>query len=267
MNNDNSDEFIDSNLNSLSDEYLHENYLKILKFAFPGEAIKEWVKNDIQHHGSYHIDIDWIFPVVQKIESLSTRPVPIDFLIGNGLVEVKVYESIVHTGRFFFLHKDVYANKFQDKTFAIYKGVVAFIDWFNSSIHNEVFKTSPYVSPYALTSNSKVTKPRMFPDKMAIDHLKSVLATAFDTTVEKINSKTRKREVVKARQLAMSILSLDGRSLTETGDIFDKDHATVLHGKKAILNIIDTQDKLYYAPVMEVLEKFDLVNQFKTEAL
>ena len=259
---DKSNEFITSDLNSLGNDILHENYLKILKFAFPEEAIKEWIKNDTTQYGNYHLDIDWSFPVVQKIESLSTEEVPIDFIIGNGLIQVKVYESIKHPSKYIFLYKNVYATNFEDKTFAIYKGVIAFIDWFNLSIHSEVYGTRPYASPYTIIHGMKRTYEKQFPDIIEIDGLIAAAARAFNTTVNEIKGKTRKQEVVKARQLCMVILFKDNRSLVQAGDIFGKDHATVLHGKKAISNIIDTRDQDYYKPVIEVLAKFDLLDKF-----
>lgn len=64
-------------------------------------------------------------------------------------------------------------------------------------------------------------------------------------TTELINSKTRKREIVQYRQLCQYYAKLLTKiSLAEIGKFFgDKDHSTVLHSEKAILNLIDTDQK------------------------
>jgi len=68
--------------------------------------------------------------------------------------------------------------------------------------------------------------------------------------VEIIKSKTRKREVVQARQIAMLLSSrIVKTSLANIGfEIGRKDHATVLHARKTILNITET-DK----PVLQLV--------------
>ena len=68
--------------------------------------------------------------------------------------------------------------------------------------------------------------------------------------MEKVLNKTRKREYVFCRQLAMTICyNARIESLAEIGSIIGgKDHATVLHAKKTIGNLCDTDrkiDKLY----------------------
>ena len=68
--------------------------------------------------------------------------------------------------------------------------------------------------------------------------------------MEKVLSKSRKREYVFCRQLAMTICyNARIESLAEIGSIIGgKDHATVLHAKKTIGNLCDYDrkiDKLY----------------------
>jgi len=61
-----------------------------------------------------------------------------------------------------------------------------------------------------------------------------------------LNSKTRKREIVQARQIAMTLSTRMTRcSLAVIGEnIGGKDHATVLHAKKNILGLTETDKKL-----------------------
>lgn len=262
MSDNKSNEVNDESLDYLSSDALHENYLKILKFAYPDEAIKEWVKNDPERHGKYHLDVEWIFPIVQKIEMLSSEGILIDFIISNGMVEVQMYESQSQIGNFIFQYKDLYANTEYDKTFAIYRAVIHFIDFFNKEIHNELFKSGSYLSPYQRLQKELKHKRMQFSNATAVNNLAKTAAQIFGVTLEDIYSKSRKRDVVKARQLCMAILYNDGRSLDASAGIFGKDHATVLHGNKAIMDIIDVEDKDYYKLVMEVLEAFNLVGRF-----
>jgi len=58
--------------------------------------------------------------------------------------------------------------------------------------------------------------------------------------------KSRKRELVQARQIAMTIASiLTSAALSRVGsEIGGKDHATVLHARKTIFNLYDTDSKI-----------------------
>ena len=108
----------------------------------------------------------------------------------------------------------------------------------------------------------------IFTDVISILNLKTVCANAFKTTVQNMEGKTRKQKAVKARQLCMTILNLDGYSLSETGKLFNRDHATTIHAKKSIYNLIETKDKIYYPSIKEVLDKYDFhkkLNNTKTE--
>ena len=53
--------------------------------------------------------------------------------------------------------------------------------------------------------------------------------------------KTRKREYAQARQQAMFIIKNNTRlSLSDVGSLFNRDHATVIHAKKTVQNLCDT---------------------------
>jgi chromosomal replication initiator protein len=70
-----------------------------------------------------------------------------------------------------------------------------------------------------------------------------------------LQSKTRKREIVQARQVAMYFSkSLTKSSLATIGaQIGGKDHATVLHACKTVNNLMDT-DK-HFKSQMDDIEK------------
>ncbi|MHA1916274.1 MAG: helix-turn-helix domain-containing protein [Promethearchaeota archaeon] len=71
-------------------------------------------------------------------------------------------------------------------------------------------------------------------------------AQAMTLPVESLKLKTRKREIVVARQIAMKLMRIHtALSLQAIGDFFNKDHATVLHGSKNVDNWKETKDKFY----------------------
>lgn len=69
---------------------------------------------------------------------------------------------------------------------------------------------------------------------------------AFKLTIDDLRIRTRKREIVEARQVCMWWLKNNTKqSLAEIGSYFgDFDHATVIHACKTVNNLIDT-DKLF----------------------
>jgi hypothetical protein len=80
-------------------------------------------------------------------------------------------------------------------------------------------------------------------DKKEIDIINAICECIGITPGElKNNYKKRKKELVQARQVHMVIRNLlirKSESLAQTGAIYNKDHATVLHAKKAVLNALD----------------------------
>ncbi len=80
------------------------------------------------------------------------------------------------------------------------------------------------------------------PREITIEHIQKVVGEYFNIPIEKINSSTRKREIVQARQLAMFFSkSYTNHSLATIGSkLGKKDHATVLHACKTVRNLYDT---------------------------
>ncbi|MBN2347204.1 MAG: chromosomal replication initiator protein DnaA [Bacteroidales bacterium] len=78
--------------------------------------------------------------------------------------------------------------------------------------------------------------------EVSIDYIQKVVCDYFDIGVDMLQSKTRKREIVQARQVAMFFSkSLTKSSLATIGSqIGGKDHATVLHACKTVNNLLDT---------------------------
>jgi chromosomal replication initiation ATPase DnaA len=81
----------------------------------------------------------------------------------------------------------------------------------------------------------------------------------YNTTYENINTPGQKREVVQVRQICMYFgCQFTNLSLVAIGEPFDKDHATVLHSKKTISNLIDTNNNVRYD--VEVIKKQIMTN-------
>ncbi|MBK8847922.1 MAG: chromosomal replication initiator protein DnaA [Bacteroidetes bacterium] len=89
--------------------------------------------------------------------------------------------------------------------------------------------------------------------EISIDYIQKVVCDYFDLPLELMKSKTRKREVVQARQLAMYFSkSFTKSSLSNIGmHCGGKDHATVLHACRTVNNLIET-DKKFKAQVQDL---------------
>ena len=84
---------------------------------------------------------------------------------------------------------------------------------------------------------------------ISIDFIQKIVCDYFGIPVDQINTNTRKRDIVQARQLSMYFSKkLTKSSLASIGQACgNKDHATVLHACRTVTNLIDTdkQFKLY----------------------
>ncbi len=95
--------------------------------------------------------------------------------------------------------------------------------------------------------------------EISIDYIQKVVSEYFGLTIDQMNSKTRKRNIVQARQLAMYFAKEHTKaSLTAIGlQCGNKDHATVLHACKTVKNLIDT-DKTFRNYVDDLDKKIKL---------
>lgn len=92
--------------------------------------------------------------------------------------------------------------------------------------------------------------------EISIDYIQKIVCDYFGLPIDQIHAKTRKREVVQARQVAMYFSKkLTKSSLATIGlQCGNKDHATVLHACKTIANLIDT-DKQFRGYAIEIDKK------------
>jgi len=95
--------------------------------------------------------------------------------------------------------------------------------------------------------------------EISIDYIQKVVCNYFNVGVDQLQSKTRKREIVQARQVAMFFSkSLTKSSLATIGSqIGGKDHATVLHACKTVNNLIET-DKRFKFQIDEIEKKLKI---------
>ncbi len=92
--------------------------------------------------------------------------------------------------------------------------------------------------------------------EVSIDQIQKVVSSYFDLDVATLQSKTRKRHIVQARQLAMFFAKrMTKASLASIGSqIGKRDHATVLHACKTVNNLTET-DKQFRKYVEDLTKK------------
>ncbi len=92
--------------------------------------------------------------------------------------------------------------------------------------------------------------------EISIDYIQKVICDYFEISLDLINSKTRKREIVQARQIAMFFSKKHTKnSLASIGlQCGNKDHATVLHACRTVNNLMET-DRQFKAHVEEIDKK------------
>ena len=95
--------------------------------------------------------------------------------------------------------------------------------------------------------------------ELSIDYIQKVVCDYYNIASEMLHTKTRKREIVQARQVAMFFSkNLTKSSLTTIGaKIGGKDHATVLHACKTVNNLVET-DKRFRSQVEEIEKKLKI---------
>ncbi|NNE03117.1 MAG: chromosomal replication initiator protein DnaA [Eudoraea sp.] len=93
--------------------------------------------------------------------------------------------------------------------------------------------------------------------EVSIDYIQKVVSDYFEMDVATLQSKTRKRHIVQARQLAMFFAKkFTKASLASVGSqIGKRDHATVLHACKTVDNLAET-DKQFRKYIEDLTKKF-----------
>ena len=125
----------------------------------------------------------------------------------------------------------------------------------NSLIAQAAFNRKEYSIELAQSIIDKSVKNNKI--DLTIDHIQQIIADYFNLDIESLHSKTRKRNVVQARQLAMFFSKkYTKNSLSTIGSqIGQRDHATVLHACKTVENLIET-DRAFKKYVSDLETKF-----------
>ncbi len=95
--------------------------------------------------------------------------------------------------------------------------------------------------------------------EVTLDNIKKLVAEHFEVPVEKLQGKTRKRNIVMARQLSMYLAKqYTSKSLKNIGENFGgRDHSTVIYSVQAIQNLMDT-DLIFKDQVEEIERKVSM---------
>lgn len=111
---------------------------------------------------------------------------------------------------------------------------------------------------YAIHSidNSHVTKesidqaisyidPGNIPTGVMVEKILSAVASHYGVTVEDLKSKKRTENISNARHVSIYVLrKLTNLSLKETGDVFNRDHSTIIFAENKVENNIKTKNKV-----------------------
>ncbi len=95
--------------------------------------------------------------------------------------------------------------------------------------------------------------------EITIDAIQKMVCDYFDVPYEKLLQKTRKREIVQARQITMFLAkTFTKNSLKTIGEHFGgRDHTTVIHSCQTVKDLMDT-DSMFKESVMELQQKVQL---------
>jgi chromosomal replication initiator protein len=95
--------------------------------------------------------------------------------------------------------------------------------------------------------------------EISIDYIQKLVSDYFQIPVDTLKSKTRKREIVQARQISMFFAKqLTKSSLKNIGMHFGgRDHSTVIHACQTVNDLMDT-DKKFKADVEEITKRIKI---------
>lgn len=97
--------------------------------------------------------------------------------------------------------------------------------------------------------------------EITIEAIQKMVCDYFDVPYDKLLQKTRKREIVQARQITMYLAkSFTKNSLKTIGEHFGgRDHTTVIHSCQTVKDLMDT-DTIFRENVMELQQKVQLAS-------
>ncbi len=95
--------------------------------------------------------------------------------------------------------------------------------------------------------------------EISMEYIQKLVCEYFEVPIEMVKSKTRKREIVQARQISMYLAkSLTKTSLKSIGQFFGgRDHSTVIYACQTVEDLIDT-DKKFKNYVQDIQKKLKM---------
>ena len=95
--------------------------------------------------------------------------------------------------------------------------------------------------------------------EISIEYIQKLVCDFYNIPVEAVKSKTRKREIVQARQITMYLAkAFTKNSLKTIGEHFGgRDHTTVIHSCQTVKDLMDT-DGIFRENVLELQQKVQL---------
>lgn len=81
---------------------------------------------------------------------------------------------------------------------------------------------------------------------ISILKIQDIVSNYYGMSIKEMNRNTRKREIVEVRQISMYFCcKYSGKSLSLIGEMHARrNHSTVSHAKKTVLNLISTDEKV-----------------------
>lgn len=97
--------------------------------------------------------------------------------------------------------------------------------------------------------------------ELSIDDIQHMVCDFYNVSYDSLMAKTRKREIVQARQIAMYLAKkFTKSSLKSIGEHFSgKDHTTVIHSCQTVENLMDT-DPVYKDKLMDIMQKVQIAS-------
>jgi chromosomal replication initiation ATPase DnaA len=109
----------------------------------------------------------------------------------------------------------------------------------------------------ALRARLLALAPYASPGRITVHRVIEVTAEHFGATVEALLSERRTQSLCRHRQIAMYVArKVTGRSLPFIGRrMGDRDHTTILHGRRAVQSLIDSGDTGTIAAIVQIIER------------
>lgn len=111
---------------------------------------------------------------------------------------------------------------------------------------------------YMINEHCKIGK-NLFSISREFAKLETIVCEEFKISRQDLKKKTKLDKIVKARQFIFSMLYCDNYgSLANIAKVYNKDHATVLHSREVVSNIIETKCNKYFNKINRICSIYEL---------